>query len=76
MALSTEVANLAKELPDAKAEAVANDLSTLTSEALASAPRRKIYEVSAEGLMEAAKTVAGMAEPITRAVKVVLALLT
>lgn len=73
--LAHQVAQLAKELPPDKAEHVSKDLESLTSEALSKAPRRKWYELSAEGLQEAAKTVAGMAEPVTEAVKAVLALL-
>lgn len=74
-ALAVQVANLARQLPPADAEHVSKDLESLTSEALSKAPRQKWYELSADGLLEAAKTVAGMAEPVTQAVKAVLALI-
>jgi hypothetical protein len=74
--LSEEVTKLASELPKDQAEAAARDLASLTSEALSPSPRKKAYEVSAEGLIEAAETVATMTGPITKAVKAVLALLT
>jgi hypothetical protein len=75
-ALTAEVGRLAAKLSKDEAEKVSQDLQTLTSEATSKSPRRKWYELSAEGLIEAAKTVAEMAEPVSTAVKAVLALLT
>ena len=74
--LSTQVAELVKALPPDKKEAAARDLETLTTEATAKAPRKAWYELSAEGLKDAAKAVAGMAGPIATAVGTVLGLLT
>lgn len=74
-ALTLEVANLVKELPPEKAESVSKDLSALTAEAVSTNPRRQWYELSANGILEAAKTVAELAAPVTTAVKAVLALL-
>lgn len=74
-ALAVEVARLAKQLPPEQAEAVSKDLETLTTEAVSKKPRKEWYELSAKGLLEAAKTVAELAAPVTTAVKAVLALL-
>lgn len=74
-ALTTQVAELAKRLPPEQAEAVSKDLSTLAAEAVSKEPRKRWYELSAEGLVDAAKTVAEMAAPVTTAVGAVLALL-
>lgn len=73
--LSVKVAELAKELPKDQAELASKDLSTLTTEAVSKEPRKRWYELSAEGLLDAAKTVAAMTGPITAAVGAVLALL-
>ncbi|MFC4311581.1 hypothetical protein ACFPN2_20950 [Steroidobacter flavus] len=74
-AVAVEVAKLAKQLPPDDAERVSKDLEAFTSEAVSKTPRKEWYELSAKGLLEAAKTVAAMAAPITTAVKAVLALL-
>jgi hypothetical protein len=73
--LATQVAELAKHLPQENAEQVSRDLETLTSEAVSKKPRRAQYELSGEGLIDAAKTVAEMAAPITAAVKSIMMLL-
>jgi hypothetical protein len=73
--LTAKVAELAKQLPPDKAEPVSKDLLALTSEAVSKEPRKAWYELSANGLLEAAKTVAEMTGPVTTAVKAVLALL-
>jgi len=73
--LTAKVAELAKQIPPDKAEAVSKDLATLTTEAVSKEPRKPWYELSANGLLEAAKTVGAMTGPITTAVKAVLALL-
>lgn len=73
--LSIQVAILTKELPRENAETASRDLNTLTAEATSAKPRRETCEVSAKGLIEAARTVAKMIGPISVAVKGVLALL-
>lgn len=73
--LHTAVAELIKKLPEDKAQSVTQDLQALSAEATAKSPRRKWYELSADGLIEAATTVAAMSDPVTKAVKAVLALL-
>lgn len=74
-ALSTQVAELVRQLPPDKREEAARDLEALTTEAAAKAPRRAWYSLSAQGLLDAAKAVAGMAGPVGTAVKAVLDLL-
>ena len=74
-ALSMQVAELVKQLPPETKEAAARDLETLTDEATSKAPRKAWYELSAQGLIDAAKTVAAMAGPIATAVKTVMGLL-
>ena len=73
--LQCQVLALAKELGENDAETVAKDLSTFTDEVLSKAPRREWYSLSANGLVAAAKTVAGFSVPIANAVKSVLSLL-
>ncbi len=73
--LAIESAKVAKALPAERAEEVARDLDTLTKEATATQPRRRWYEVSAEGLLDAAKAVGEAAKPLVETVKLVLALL-
>lgn len=73
--LTAKVAELAKQLPPDKAEAASKDLATLTSEAVSKEPRKPWYQLSADGLLDAAKTVAAMTGPVTTAVRAVLALL-
>ena len=65
---------MAKQLPEKKAEQAAQDLETLTNEATSREPRRRWYELSAEGLIEAAKTVGKMAEPVVKTVEAILPL--
>lgn len=74
-ALTVEVAKLAKELPAEEAEKAARDLEALTDEVTSKNPRKKWYELSAEGLIDAAKAVGEIAAPVVTAVKAVLALL-
>ena len=73
--LAIEVAKLAKELPAKEAERVTNDLSALTSEAVSGEPRKEWYQLSAKGILDAAKFVAEMVPPVTKAVTGVLAAL-
>lgn len=73
--LSAAVAEMAKHLPEAKQREVAQDLKTLTDEALSESPRRKWYELSAGGLIEAAKTVGEIAAPVIATAKAVMTFL-
>ena len=69
------VGEMLKQLPPEKQQETARDLETLAQEAVSPTPRRKWYELSAEGLLEAAKTVGEMAGPVVTAVKAVIGLL-
>lgn len=73
--VTVEVAKLAAALPKEAGDSVARDLESFTGEVTADHPRREWYELSAKGLLEAAKAVAEMTVPVTTAVKAVLALL-
>lgn len=74
-AVAIEVAKLVKHLPEDTAEKTSRDLETLTNEATSKAPRKEWYQLSAKGLVEAAKSVAEMAAPVATAVTALLALL-
>jgi hypothetical protein len=66
--LRNAVTELSKHVsPEAAAKAQA-DLERLASEAKSKEPSRTWYDVSAEGLVGAATAVAGMVEPVTKAV--------
>jgi hypothetical protein len=69
------VAEMAKKLPAEKQIEVSKDLETLSAEAISQSPRRKWYELSADGLLEAAKAVGEIAAPVVTTVKTVLGLL-
>ncbi|WP_446011798.1 COR domain-containing protein [Candidatus Electrothrix sp.] len=73
--LCQQVEQMLPELPEEKREEAAQDLDSLVKEATKETPRRKWYELSAEGLIEAAKACAGMATPVTATIKGILALL-
>jgi hypothetical protein len=73
--LCQQVEQLLPQLPEEKREEAAQDLDSLVKEATKETPRKKWYELSAEGLLEAAKTCAGMATPVTATIKSILALL-
>ena len=70
--LHQQVLDLSKQLPPDQARQVAGDLESFTNEVTSPAPRRKWYELSASGLIDAAKTVAAMAGPITTTVTAIL----
>ena len=73
--LCQHVEQMLTQLPEEKKQEVVQDLDSFVKEATKEAPRRKWYELSAEGLIEAAKSCAGMAAPVTSAVKSILDLL-
>jgi hypothetical protein len=64
MALQKETASLAGQVPAEKGEQLAKDVEALSREATSPKPRRKWYELSAEGIKEAVKTVGDVATPI------------
>ena len=73
--LSDQVQGLAQKLDPEKAKEVAQDFETLASEAAKPQPRKKWYEMSAQGLIEAAKSVQEFAVPIATTVSALLPLL-
>jgi hypothetical protein len=73
--LCSQVQVLSETLPSRKQHEIAQDLSTLVTEATKESPRRPWYELSANGLIEAAKACAGLSSPIIATVKEILSLL-
>ena len=69
------IEELAKNLPPEEAETVKADLATFKAEAAKAEPRKAWYELSGEGLVNAAKAVAEMAPSIGTSVQAVLKLL-
>lgn len=73
--LSVEVGKMVEQLPPEQASEVARDLKTLTDEAISEKPRRKWWELSVDGLKDAAKTVGEIGQPVIEtAAKVALLL--
>jgi hypothetical protein len=63
------VGKLREQIEDeAKRQSIDRDLQTLVAEATNAEPRKKWLELSGEGLIDAAQTVAVMTTPITTAV--------
>jgi hypothetical protein len=58
-----------KKAPSEEAEAMARDAEALVKEATSSKPRRKWYEISIEGLKQAAINIGEIAEPVLDIVK-------
>jgi hypothetical protein len=62
--LARAVGKMVGEMPSAKGEEVARDLDSLTSEATSKNPRRRWWELSVEGLTNAAQTVGAIGKPV------------
>lgn len=73
--LCKQIEEMTKQLPEVKQKEVSQDLSNFVAEATKEAPRKKWYELSAEGLIEAAKACAGIASPVITTVTDIVALL-
>ena len=73
--LCTQVNQMLAQLPEEKKQETVQDLNSFVTEATKEAPRRKWYELSAEGLIEAAKACAGVASPVISTVQKILTLL-
>lgn len=73
--LAMEVAELTKKLPPEQARECARDLDVLTQEALAPSPRKKWYELAAQGIISAAGFVGDVAAKVVKIVSSVLACL-
>ncbi|MBN1766385.1 MAG: leucine-rich repeat domain-containing protein, partial [Sedimentisphaerales bacterium] len=74
--LINEINEAAKIVPEETAESMARDVETLSKEVVSSKPRRKWYEMSIEGLKEAASAVGEVGKPILVTVSKLLPLLT
>ncbi len=74
--LALAVQEIAKDMPANKAEEVRCDLQALSDEAQKDQPRKKWYELSAEALIEAAKTVGTLGKPVIESVQSILKLIT
>ena len=66
-ALHKAVQEMLPKLPAEQQATVAEDVKMLTDQALSEQPRRKWYDVSAEGILEAVKFVGEMASPVKTA---------
>ena len=73
--LHEAVGELVKHLPPQTAKQVAQDLETLSAETVSPTPRPRWWQLSSEGLIEAAKTVATIGEPVIASVKALAGLL-
>jgi hypothetical protein len=73
--LNELVEQLAKQLPPDQAAQVKNDAETLTKEAQSPKPRRSMFDVTAGGILEAAKFVAELSAPIGTALAAITKLL-
>lgn len=73
--LLTQVAAASKEVPSEYANEFADNVETLAKEVVRDEPRRKWYELSVEGLKEAAAAVGEVGKPILETVGKLLPLL-
>ena len=73
--LTQAVNAMARDMPDDKANEVTGDLQTLVDEAEKDEPRKKWYQLSGEGLIEAAQAVGSLGKPVIDATNAVLKLL-
>lgn len=64
--LISVVAKMCENLPNDKAQEAARDLRAITAELTSKSPRQKWYEVSSEGLIEAAKAVGEIGKPVIK----------
>ena len=73
--LINEVNDAAKAVSEETAESMARDVESLSKEVVSSKPRRKWYEMSIEGLKEAAQAVGEVGKPILKTVSTLLPML-
>jgi hypothetical protein len=72
--LGDAMAVVAEKLPQERAEEAVKDYETLAAEAVKAEPRRKWYQLSVEGLKEAATTVGAFGEPVIKILAAILAI--
>jgi hypothetical protein len=73
--LATTVGKMSEQLPKEKAEQVANDLLALTNEATSESPRRRWWELSLDGIREAARAVGDIGTPVLTVIEKLLPIL-
>ena len=73
--LAKQVTEVSKNIPNEKAQQMADDLSTFTKEVTKKVPRKAWYDLSAKGMIEAAKAIEGTSGRIVNIVKKILELL-
>jgi internalin A len=73
--LNENIALLCKNLPDEKVEDLIDDYERFTKEVTKEKPKKKWYELSADGLMSAAKSVGELGKPIIDLIKNILNIL-
>lgn len=73
--MTEQITAIAQKIDPKQAQRMGQDVETLSKEMSQPEPRRKWYEVSLEGLKEAAEAVGGIAAPIVATVKKLLPLL-
>jgi hypothetical protein len=64
--LAVAVGKMSESLPKDEAKKVARDLETLTEEAISAEPRRRWWELSIDGLKQAARNVGEIGLPVIR----------
>jgi len=69
--LTNSVTAMCNKLPPEDGERAARDLETLVTEAVSPQPRKKWYELSAQGLLDAAKSVGEIAAPVIATIKAI-----
>lgn len=73
--LSAAVGSMLDVLKDDQSEEVTGDLKVFVDEATKETPRQRWYDISAEGLIKAAKTAGKIGEPVIKATESILKLL-
>lgn len=73
--LTEAVAALAARLPQSAAEALSKDMEILIREATSQQPRRRWWELSAQGIVEAAQSVSDLTQSVIKALRLVVELL-
>ncbi|MCA9946123.1 MAG: hypothetical protein KC449_21715 [Anaerolineales bacterium] len=73
--LSIAVGKMSEEMPEEEGERVARALEVITDEATSRSPNRKWWQVSVDGLTEAAKNVGKIGEPVLKLIGLLIPIL-
>jgi hypothetical protein len=73
--LATAVGKMTEQLPKESAQQVARDLDTLVAEATSPAPRTQWWQLSIEGLKEAAQDIGEIGKPVLQLASLLVPLL-